>query len=310
MSNDELRKLIGGYATGNLTTEERRALYHAALDDQELFDVLSDEQPLKDLLDDDESRREVERALRDASAPRRTSWFTWPWTWAAVGSLAAGVALIALLVNPRASKPGSPNIVVTSPQIAPQPEPPAKVEIFEKRAERRPRSTKSAKAAAVPPPASVTNTEIKEADARNNDNLSVNATSQAAPLQKRAIAPAALAIPPFAYTILKQSPDGASVPLNAADLLQVGDQLQFRVQPRGAGTLTISEQEPNGEWSALADVKVGDPQKVYTLPPAPVHIGESIVLRLELVGEETQAKTPSSRRVEITLTPGRRPAVK
>ena len=30
---DEIRKLLGGYATNTLTAEERELLYHAALDD-------------------------------------------------------------------------------------------------------------------------------------------------------------------------------------------------------------------------------------------------------------------------------------
>lgn len=52
----EIRHLLGGYATGTLTDDERARLFAAALDDQTLFDALAEEQPLKDLLDDPESR--------------------------------------------------------------------------------------------------------------------------------------------------------------------------------------------------------------------------------------------------------------
>ncbi len=52
----EIRHLLGGYATGTLTDDERARLFAAALDDQALFDALAEEQPLKDLLDDPESR--------------------------------------------------------------------------------------------------------------------------------------------------------------------------------------------------------------------------------------------------------------
>ena len=52
----EIRHLLGGYATGTLTDDERERLFAAALDDQALFDALAEEQPLKDLLDDPESR--------------------------------------------------------------------------------------------------------------------------------------------------------------------------------------------------------------------------------------------------------------
>ena len=40
MNREEIQKLIGGYATGSLTDDERRLLFEAALDDQDLFDAL------------------------------------------------------------------------------------------------------------------------------------------------------------------------------------------------------------------------------------------------------------------------------
>ena len=47
MKERDLRKLIGGYATGTLTDDERQALFAAALQDQELFDALADEQAMR-----------------------------------------------------------------------------------------------------------------------------------------------------------------------------------------------------------------------------------------------------------------------
>jgi len=52
MSPEDIKKLLGGYATDTLTTEERQALFAAALEDQELFDALAREQSLRDLLRD------------------------------------------------------------------------------------------------------------------------------------------------------------------------------------------------------------------------------------------------------------------
>ena len=43
----DLEKLIGGYATNTLTESERKLLFEAALEDQELFDALQQEQALK-----------------------------------------------------------------------------------------------------------------------------------------------------------------------------------------------------------------------------------------------------------------------
>ncbi len=95
MSNDDVRKLLGGYATNTLTEAERKALFDAALDDQELFDALHQEQALKDLLDDPVSRDQVRRALEAPAASAR--WPRW-WTWTgAVGAVAAAVLLFAVL---------------------------------------------------------------------------------------------------------------------------------------------------------------------------------------------------------------------
>ena len=96
MNREDARKLLGGYATGNLTAEERRLLFEAALDDQELFDALAEEQALKDVLDDPVSRERVRLAV--AAAPRARGWWTRPWILVpAAGALAASVLTIALV---------------------------------------------------------------------------------------------------------------------------------------------------------------------------------------------------------------------
>ena len=56
MTADEARKLLGGYATGSLTEAERKVLFEAALQDQELFDELAGEQVLKEVLDEPGTR--------------------------------------------------------------------------------------------------------------------------------------------------------------------------------------------------------------------------------------------------------------
>src|ERR1051326_1560331 len=108
MNREEIQKLIGGYATGSLTDDERRQLVEAALDDQELFDTLQEEQGLKELLDDPISREQVRRAtaesLPQANRAATASWFRRPWIWAAAGtSLATAAVLLVVLVqwNPK-----------------------------------------------------------------------------------------------------------------------------------------------------------------------------------------------------------------
>ena len=57
MTPDEIRKLLGGYATGTLTEEERNLLFSAALEDQELFNALADEEALRELLAEPATRQ-------------------------------------------------------------------------------------------------------------------------------------------------------------------------------------------------------------------------------------------------------------
>ena len=64
MRREELEKLLGGYATGTLTAQERTLLFEAALADQALFNALADEQALKELLDNPHARRHLLTALR------------------------------------------------------------------------------------------------------------------------------------------------------------------------------------------------------------------------------------------------------
>ena len=62
---EDVRKLLGGYATGTLSEEERKALYAAALSDDELFAALADEQALKDMLDDGAVRAQLLQATEN-----------------------------------------------------------------------------------------------------------------------------------------------------------------------------------------------------------------------------------------------------
>jgi len=59
MKPRDAEKLLGGHAAGILTEEEKRRLYAAALDHQQLFDALVDEEGLRELLADPESRKQL-----------------------------------------------------------------------------------------------------------------------------------------------------------------------------------------------------------------------------------------------------------
>ena len=94
MSPDDIRKLLGGYATGTLTAAEQEALFTAALEDQELFDALMKEESLRELLRDPAARSELLAALE--REPERVAWWRWR---PLIGALAmAGIGLAAVAV--------------------------------------------------------------------------------------------------------------------------------------------------------------------------------------------------------------------
>jgi hypothetical protein len=96
MSPEDIQKLLGGYATGTLTTEEQQALFAAALEDQELFDTLAREQSLRDLLRDPAARAELLSAL-DTPATRPVGFWQWLRRPVVAGLATAGVAAIAMV---------------------------------------------------------------------------------------------------------------------------------------------------------------------------------------------------------------------
>jgi hypothetical protein len=111
----EVARLLGGYATNTLTADERQLLYQAALEDQELFNVLEDEQALRDLLADDRSRKEIGHALRPVPAkPRR-----W-WIWGLATATVCAAIIFGLVLN-------RPQPKMITPQMAIVRTPPASV---------------------------------------------------------------------------------------------------------------------------------------------------------------------------------------
>ncbi len=124
MRPEEARKLVGGYAAGILTSEERRALMAAALEDQALFDELAREQVLKELLDDPAARARLLAAVD--TAPSRWAWLAaWtrrPAAWGVAGGLAAAAILLTVLVWPSPDKP--PAVPVLTAMRSSVPEPP------------------------------------------------------------------------------------------------------------------------------------------------------------------------------------------
>jgi hypothetical protein len=123
MNRQDIEKLLGGYATGTLTPEERRALFAAALEDQELFDMLAREQALRDLLAEPDARARLLVALGE-----RTPVVTMPlWRRPAVAALAAGIVVAAVALTLWPVRKGLPApehpVMVAQVKEAPAPSP-------------------------------------------------------------------------------------------------------------------------------------------------------------------------------------------
>jgi hypothetical protein len=102
MAEHDLEKLLGGFAADTLTPEERRQLFTAAMQDQQLFNVLADEQALKELLTDPAVRRRLLQSLNNitpAPAGGSASWLDWfrrPANLALAGGLATAAFAVVL----------------------------------------------------------------------------------------------------------------------------------------------------------------------------------------------------------------------
>jgi hypothetical protein len=201
MTNDEIRKLLGGYATNTLTETERKALFDAALEDQDLFDALHQEQALKDLLADPASRAQIRQALEK---PRAAWWSRW-WTWTAAASAVAAAVLVVAVT--RSHTPEPIQQYASAQAAKPAAEPPAeKVETDVK---------------SVPQPASAR--MVREARASAQKQV-IRARPVGSPMERKdelqsttlpapAVAPAAPpAPPPAALTASQQQVQVSGVP--------------------------------------------------------------------------------------------------
>jgi hypothetical protein len=96
----EAARLLGGYATGTLTEAERRLLFAAALEHQDIFDALMEEEALRELLANPEAKARLLAALAPA-APQVTPFWRRPGLLGAAASLMiATLAGLAYLRSP------------------------------------------------------------------------------------------------------------------------------------------------------------------------------------------------------------------
>jgi hypothetical protein len=147
MTPDDIRKLLSGYATDALTGDERKLLFDAALDDQELFNALQHEDALRELLADPLSRDAVRKVLEQPKRDtHRGGFWSRRWMFGVAIPAVDAVIVIAVLKLPNAPGPIPPVQPSVSPKIA-QDEPSAKLEAV--RPEAKPQAKKLVKPKAL-----------------------------------------------------------------------------------------------------------------------------------------------------------------
>lgn len=116
MTRDEARRLMSSYATGALNDAERRLLFEAALEDQDLFDELAREDELKQLLEAPGARDRLIAAV-SPDVPRGA--WQMPLVWGGISIAAAIVAVVSWV----AFRPPKPVEVAKVDQVAVTPSP-------------------------------------------------------------------------------------------------------------------------------------------------------------------------------------------
>ena len=263
MKPGDAEKLLGGYAAGTLTPEEHRALFSAALEDQQLYDALVREEPLRDLLADPAARANLLAVLDRVPKP-------WYYRDVHSGIIAAAVSAVVIAVLGVKFWPvrTAPPITVVSQAELPQPaksELPAVLPL----PERRPATSKES-ALPAPPRIPVASPEPELAPAVNE--LLTRGTARPAPpeqpspvvasdasiMRPRAFARAAVALPTLAvrYTILKRQPAGEFAPVDPQQELEAGDETVIRLEPNESGFLYVLERADSGDWRPITNERV------------------------------------------------------
>ena len=295
MTPDDARKLLGGYATGSLTAAERKALFEAAIEDQELFDELAGEQVLKEVLDEPGARQRLLAALEP---PRKHR--VWLWV-SAAGTLAIAV-VIGIVVTQRTQAPPqqiaqvlkSPE-PVNAPAAPPLAEPPP---VRQKVAPRPP----------APPPEPPAELKKEERLADRLQEVKPQATPQAAGAARGFVAgaPAAAAFRSENAAVKAAGVFAFSYAVGADGFLQI--------VPASLGFLSVTAGDsvvfPSAAVRAGIPVRIPIPSDatslVITYSGAPGITG-SPVRRDEPSGTVTDQDPPNGRIIiQLFLTPGTR----
>ncbi len=293
MSREEIQKLLGGYATDTLSEEESRALFEAALNDQELFDALAKEQALREVLQDGSARRELIAALapaRESFGVRAGRWMRRPTAVAMAGGLAALAILGGAWWRGRdRARPEAYIADATAPSERAVPKatplPPAPAVSEEQRVValrqsprlegRQEMALKKALANAkyptgtvAPPPVPVPQMQgapaIRALDSLKGPPAGGNAPVQA-PMALGRIRTTSGSMT-VDYTLLLRNDSGDYVPVAPGTVFHAGDSVRLQIEPGQDGTISLFQREDAGAaWSLVGSEEVQKARR-YVLP--------------------------------------------
>lgn len=245
-------ELLGGYATGTLSPEEKALLFKAALKDQALFDALMDEEILRELLADPKARKRLLAIL-----PHRKPLVLRPQFMA----LAAGLLLVvaaAYMLETRRAALGPVAEQSTATPEAPGPAPLPKAD--KSREAEAPRLSKGRAKEEAPAredaPVQAEALLAGRASEASRDSLPSAPAPRAAAKANRA---------PFPIFRVERQPDGALVLWGGSGYLYV-----LKRHPGGTELLAPSEtrsREEGGLSSAFHfSLKAGEKVDIYLMP--------------------------------------------
>ena len=281
MSPEDVRKLAGGYATGCLTSEERKALFEAALNDQDLFEELLREERLRELMDDPSARAELLAALSDSPAPRRSNWFWWI---PAGAGVVAATALLAIYFG-RSSPPEKSIEIARNQHVdATRPEPaPAVAPEPRAAAVPKPRRRTAVQASAGGGPAADERVLKAQPQAGLLDESAAKATSAEPPSEPGApAAPAASpvpvpsAAPRAAMSVRSVVPALRLVPITT--MPDSGGQITLRAESDTSGFLYLFRRDSVAlKWTAVESVQGTPTQAGKPVTVGPIQVGSRAV---------------------------------
>jgi len=271
MKRGDAEKLLGGYAAGTLTPEEREALFAAALEDQQLYEALVREEPVRELFADPAARAQLLAALDGVPKP----WYYREVHPGIILAAASTVAIVTLGVKFWPVRTAPPVNVVAQAEL-PQP---AKSDLptqllFQaqpadaRRAPQLPAPPVIAAAPAAPQLEPAAEAVLALSSARPTPP-EVSAPGGAASgniLPKTvALRTAATASLALRYTILRKLPTAEFSPVDPRQELEAGDETVIRLEPAESGFLYVLERSATGEWRPIVSDRV-EASVPYTVP--------------------------------------------